>query len=49
MFDKNVSVLYPQSEIDAYSVDNFCIADFRLCILADNLARLGLGLTNITN
>jgi len=27
VFDKNVSFLYPLSEIDAYSVDMFCTAE----------------------
>jgi len=26
MFDKNMSILYPLAEIDAYSVDTFCTA-----------------------
>jgi len=32
MFDKNVSVLYPLSEIDAYSIDMFCIAETFGCV-----------------
>jgi len=43
MFDKNMSVLYPLSEIDPYSVDTFCIAETFSCLYSiytvDILAR----------